>query len=107
MTPKTYILLGYDAEEVLNRLPEEIADRFYKEEEIEVDGVILFYLRCGDDPEGLGVRILNHRWYDGSREIDFNALAKLVEELKPKATKIFKSWGINDEPKVLLYSIYD
>jgi hypothetical protein len=104
MDAKTHVWVGYDAEQVFGKLPDEIADEIENAGEIKVDGVVIRDFHVTDDRVGLGAGLLYHDWDYGLKEIDLDDLAEKASHLKLKVAQIFKGWGIDDEPKVLLAS---
>jgi len=104
MDAKTHVWVGYRADDVFEKLPEEIANQIENDGDIDVDGVVVRDFRVADERAGLGVELLHHDWDYGPKEVDLDGLAKKASGLKPKVAQIFKSWGINEEPNVLIAS---
>lgn len=108
MNVVTRVWIGYIEKDVCGKLPDKIMNRFECEEEIKIEeiGISRFY-SCDNDCAGIGVELLCYDWLDEAIEVDLNGLAEKVVKLKPKVTRIFKAWGVNDEPKVLLATGFD
>ena len=106
MDAKTDVWVGYDADKVFGRLPDEVVSQLENRGDIEVDGVLIRDYFVSDERVGLGVELLYHDWDYGLKEIDLDDLTKKASELKSKVSQIFKGWGIDDEPKVLLASSF-
>lgn len=104
MDAKTHVWVGYDAEQVFGKLPDEVVDQFENEGEVKIDGVVIRDFFVSEERAGLGVELLYHDWDYGLKEVDLDDLSREASELKSKVAQIFKGWGINDEPKVLLAS---
>jgi hypothetical protein len=104
MAARTCVWVGYDAREAFGRLPDEISDKFKEEGEVEVNGVVIRDFFVGRERTGLGVELLCHDWNYDLKELDLAPLARKASKLKPRVSQIFKVWGVDDEPKVLLAS---
>jgi len=104
MDPKTQIWIGFESEDVLEQLPDEIRYRFEDDGEIETPDVLIETFYIGGEVVGLGAKLLEHSY--GPDELNLSDLVTKAAELKPKVRDIFASWGVDDEPGVLLASDY-
>lgn len=106
MDVKVHVWVGYDAEQVFGKLPSEVVDQFENEGEVKVDGVVIRDFFVSEERAGLGADLLFHDWDYGLKEVDLDDLSKKASELKLRVAQIFKGWGIEDDPKVLLAADY-
>ena len=104
MDAETSVWVGYDSDKVFERLPNEVRNQIEGDGEIEVGKVAVSEFYVSGKRVGLGVELLCHYRHHEPKEVDLEELARKASELKLKVASIFRIWGIDDEPRVLLTS---
>lgn len=101
----TVIWLGVgekELDEVISGLLDEMCDELEDRGQIQIAGLTFRKFYHAEETVGFGVELLNHSWRDGDVNFDLASLFKKVQDLMPKAVKVFEAMNIKVEPKVWL-----
>ena len=92
---------GVDVNDIVT-LSDEQKQELEEEGEVSADGMTIRLFSSCDERVGFGVELFSHDWDGGVVELDLIKLACDADKLIERVGKIFREWGYEKKPEVLL-----